>query len=128
MQATVDGSVWRFTTANVATAVIGGGVSLGAQRLVGSNIDALNFVLSGVTATGTYALTTTPPSRFVNLQTGGGSWVGNGAGAATGSITFTTFSSARLAGIFSFTATPLGGGATGNKVVTAGTFDVAIAN
>ena len=42
----------------------------------------------------------------------------------TGSITLTTLTSNRAAGTFTFTAKPLAGGATGDKVVTQGAFDV----
>ena len=59
-------------------------------------------------------------------NTTGRSWFTPGSGAA-GTVTLTTLSATRIVGTFSFNAEPLGGGATGTKVVSGGAFDLLLA-
>jgi len=56
----------------------------------------------------------------------GRSWFTPGSGAA-GTVTVTTLTATHIVGTFSFNAEPLGGGATGTKVVTNGAFDLILA-
>jgi hypothetical protein len=88
---------------------------------------SLSLTLVNASAPGTFSLAyttsaTTIPS-FAILTTGGSSWTTNTTGG-TGSVVLTVLTSSRVAGTFSFDATPSPGQGTTTAHVTGGTFDV----
>ncbi len=100
----------------------------GSGTLAGTG---LAFSIGPIDAPGTYpigvdGLSLTGGGATITA-TGGQQWVTPLTGTA-GTITITTLSATRIAGTFSYTAAPFGGGAVGNRVVTAGDFNVPISN
>lgn len=93
--------------------------------------DGVSLLLSGVTAPGTYAISTTAPLRVVTVGHNGGNaqhccW-GLNAGGDVGTITVTSITADRVQGTFSGTLQPHPGApATAPLQVTDGTFDVGI--
>jgi len=125
--ARVDGADWESTVTS-ADAGVG---PLGSITIQGTyaNTRTITIILSNNDEPGTYPLGVTAANvggLAVYSTTSGESWSTPPSGAA-GSITLTTLAAGRIAGTFSFTATPQGGGATGNKVVTDGAFDLLLA-
>lgn len=77
-----------------------------------------------VARTGTYTVNNTNIATFV-VELGAQHWSADPIRDGTGTLTFTTFTTNRLVGTFSFTAYPdLITGATGAKDVTNGRFDI----
>lgn len=127
MTATIDGQPF-VATAGYATAQA---VSIpGAFALSGSDPTtavALLIYLYNVGGPGTYALGVGPSAfgGFASIGTVTGGW-GTPGNGADGTITITALSPTQIAGTFSFTAEASTGAATGTKVVTEGTFDLAL--
>jgi hypothetical protein len=137
MRATIDGQSWAAgTTAGSVTAlqfsrISGGYLILGVQLLAGGGIGStITFTLNNISGPGTYPLGVDAVSVYggfagITGGTPGGTWTTPLSGAA-GTITITALTTTHIAGTFSFTATPAAsgaGGATGTRVVTAGSFD-----
>src|SRR5690606_39515449 len=119
MSARIDGQTWSASLAlaaggSQAGAVVAVSGSDQAQRTI-----AFAFVSAG---TGTYEIGPGAPTNALFSQ-GSAQWQAAG-GQGSGTITVTTLTAERIAGTFEFTAEPAGGGATGTRVVTQGTFDV----
>lgn len=124
MSATIDGSAWAATSASLVPLVQSGFLALAGTNASG-NI-TLGF---GVThAPGTYAVgasSTVNSSLVVVTGTTGQGWFAGGGSFGNGSVTVTTATPSSAAGSFTFTLIPTPGtGATGNKVVTNGVFNV----
>lgn len=122
LSATIGGLPFN---AGTATSSVTSGTN-GSVAILGNNIDrSLGITLSGVTATGTYALSATP-ARTISVSGVAGNplptWASQLTGGS-GTVTITTFSASRIIGTFSATLVPLGSGATGNLTVT-GSFDM----
>lgn len=119
MTASIDGTAFSGTLAVQATRS-GNVISISA---VGSNTRQLSLNLVGVTATGNVAIGAGSASLGQYSQ-GTQTWVSSLVGGS-GTVVLTTLSSTRAVGTFSFTAIPSPStGATGNKSVTSGAFDV----
>jgi Family of unknown function (DUF6252) len=123
----VDGTEWVSTV----TSEDAGVGPLGSITIQGTyaNSRSITIILSNIDAPGTYPLGVSAANvggLAIYSTTSGESWSTPPSGDA-GTITLTTLTTGRIAGTFSFTATPLGGGATGNKVVTDGVFDLLLA-
>ncbi|MBL0939602.1 MAG: hypothetical protein IBJ03_11945 [Gemmatimonadaceae bacterium] len=117
--AMIDGAAFSADLAVQATRS-GNLLSFGA---VTSTSRQINFALPNVTGTGTVQLGGGAPAT-VTYTEGTRGWVTSLVGGS-GSVNITTLTANRAAGTFSFTAIPSAStGATGNKVVTNGTFDV----
>jgi len=118
MSATIDGAHWTSSLGASATH------SNGAFAVGGSNNDftmAIGFADTGV---GTYDIGQLSPTNAILNQQGGAAWVANVTGGS-GSVTVTSVSATRITGTFNFTAIPLpNSGATGNRTITNGTFDI----
>jgi hypothetical protein len=105
----------------------GAGVNISTS----SSVNHVSVMLVGVTAPGTYPLSTTAPLRTLIVGKNGGDaahccW-GLNAGGDTGTITVTSLTSTRVKGTFSGTLQPQPGKpATAPLVVTEGAFDVGI--
>ena len=134
MTATVDGAVW---TAGCLTDLPWRGTSIGPAGMVfevyGSDGKQSIGVQAAVTGPGTYSIGSSDgaASAFVNapgavnmIPTVASAWNAGIPWGGTGTITVTQVSTAGAIGTFSFTAVPNGPGATGNKVVTSGAFNI----
>jgi hypothetical protein len=128
LSATIDGQAWS-SPAGSATAIqfapqSGGYIITG----IGTGVVAsMTFTINLITRAGTYPLGVDGVSvqgGFAGV-TGGGTWLTPISGAA-GTITITTLTTTRIAGTFSYSAIPSGGGATGTRTVTNGQFDLPI--
>lgn len=119
MTASIDGTAFSGTLAVQATR---SGTLLSISA-VGSSSRQLSLNLTGVTATGTIAIGAGSTSMG-QYSSGTQTWVSSLAGGS-GSVVLTTLTTTHATGTFSFTAIPsTSTGATGNKSVTSGTFDV----
>lgn len=116
--AKIDGSAFRATVAIAAT------YSGGVLAVAGSDGQGRTIGFAGqVAAPGTFTVGPTSPTNF-SLVTGSAGWQA-AITLGSGSLTVTSISATGAKGTFQFTAGPLAGtGATGNKVVTEGEFDV----
>jgi len=133
--AVIDGVAW--SSDNISLQVSSGGTVPGTQVITGSkltggqNYIALILTLGYISAPGTYPLgvnqgVVAGGSAILSSQTGSvlGIW-NTGFSGSAGTVTITSLTSTRMAGTFQFTAPPqLGSQASGNRVVTNGTFDV----
>lgn len=121
MSASINGTQWSATTASASAS--SNVISISGLRLTAPNY-TVGITLSNVASTGTYPLgvnaTNFGGQVVVSNLTGGWSTPINGA---AGQINITTLSSSRIAGTFSFNATPISQ-TTGNLTVTGGSFDV----
>jgi hypothetical protein len=137
MSATIDGQAWTANTAAGSVTAIQVSPRSGGYLIGGFGTgpaSAMTFNLNYIARTGTYPLGVDAVSvvgGFAGLTGGtgatGGTWTTPISGAA-GSVTISTLTPTRIAGTFAFTATASGGGATGSRVVTNGTFDAALLN
>ena len=126
--ANVDGQAWQSTVAS-EQAQVG---PLGAITIQGTyaNTTTITLNLYNIDQPGTYPLgvgAAVVGGLGLVSTASGMSWATPSSGAA-GSVTLTTLTSTRIAGTFTFDATPLIGGATGNKAVTNGNFDLILAS
>jgi hypothetical protein len=117
MSAKVDGSNW--SASNVAATRTNGFVGVGAGA---SDLSTISFAFPDHTGTFQVGGQDGTNASFIS---GGKSWTAAFGTGGSGTITVTTLSATRVAGTFSFVAPAISGGATGNKTVTNGTFDVA---
>ncbi len=92
-----------------------------------SPITAITINVLNVTGKDTYQLNPNFTGTFGQVAITNGSavqvWT-TALSPGTGFITLTTLTSTRVAGSFTFTAQSASGGATGQKSVTSGTFDI----
>ena len=120
LTASIDGTAFSGT---LAVTAVRSGTALTISA-VGSNTRQLSLNLVGVSATGNIAIgagSTSLGQFSSSTQT----WVSSLVGGS-GTVVLTTLTTTRATGTFSFTAVPSAStGATGNKTVTNGTFDVA---
>lgn len=111
------------------------GLPNGTVGVTGTSKFTLPYTLLSVAVpgvVGTYQLSTSggpvPQNAAVEdlvTATSGAVWNAGGALGGNGTITLSTLTATGASGEFSFTAVPLGtSGATGNKVVTEGKFNV----
>jgi hypothetical protein len=131
MSATIDGASWTadvpYVTAQAVASVPGAFVISGTSVSSGAGGIAILITLYNVAGPGTYALGA-GQTVFGGIATIGESTAGWGTplDGAAGTVTITALSPTRIAGTFSFTATPSVGGAAGNRVVTGGQFDLTL--
>lgn len=120
--ARIDGTNWAATIITPSMAQTTGHVSAVGS---GSPTFSLAFAWQDQLTTGTWTIGTGGQSIGfnANMIQGGQVWVA-GAGMGSGTLTITTRTASRVAGTFSFTLMPSQGGATGNRQVTNGQFDV----
>ncbi len=117
MTAKIDGTAWSAPSAS-------GSYGNGILAFAGANLQ-LGTIGVGVIASGpgTYAIGVGGPGN-ASVSIGGQAWSAAITGGS-GSVTITSLTSTGAQGTFQFTAVPATGtGASGNKVVTEGTFDV----
>lgn len=116
--ASIDGTAW--TAATVQSTYAGnvlavGGLDAGQTQVL--------ITIPSVTTTGTFDIGAGQPGVAV-VTANGQTWSSTLVGG-TGSVTVTTLTATHAAGTFTFVATALTtSGATGNKTVTTGSFDV----
>ena len=119
VSASIDGTAFSGTLAVQAVRSVNT-INISA---VGSNTRQLSLNLVGVTTTGNVPIgagSTSMGQYSVGTQT----WVSSLVGGS-GTVVLTTLTTTRAVGTFTFTAIPSPStGATGNKVVTTGAFDV----
>jgi hypothetical protein len=116
VSATIDGVSWSGT---VSTAT----VTLGSLAVAGENTAGLIVGFGAVAKTGTTSVGLGSGTNGTVQQNGRGwhAMLTNGSG----SVTITTLTASGASGTFSFTMVPLPNtGATGNRVVTNGAFNV----
>jgi hypothetical protein len=116
MSATVDGSSWSAQAA--AAQRSNGFVGVGASA---SDLSTISFAFPDHTGTFQVASQDGTNASFISS---GKSWTAAFGTGGSGTISVTTLTATRVTGTFSFTAPALTGGATGNKTVTNGTFDI----
>ena len=120
LSARIDGAAWTATAVSV-------GVNTGGLIIAGASASGQGLAIgvSRTQGTGTQTFGSNV-SALGTLTIGTGSWSATGLQGigGTGSVTLTTLTSNRAAGTFTFTAKPLAGGASGDRVVTQGAFDV----
>jgi hypothetical protein len=127
LRATVDGTPWQ---SSLATAGVGSFAGLPPQMTLSavSSASTLGFSISAPAAVGTYdAGSTSSASATFSLIEALASlwWVNPAAPGSSGTLTITTATTTRIAGIFSFTAVARTQGMTpATRTVTNGTFDV----
>lgn len=125
--AQIDGAAW--TSAAISTSAHGS--QNGTFTMIGSTVTAnaisMSLTLYNIGAPGTYPLGVGPtvPGGTALVMAGTQSWSTPLSGAA-GTVTVTTVSATHITGTFSFVATPFSGGATGNRTVAQGTFDLPV--
>ena len=118
MSARIDGVAW--TAASVSVNVTNLGITISGADASGRGV-GLGMSKSLGTGTQTFG---TNASALGTVTVGTQAWSTVSQSGASGSVTLTTLTANRAAGTFAFTAVPFIGGATGNKVVTTGAFDV----
>ncbi len=121
MTAKIDGSSWSsVATFATRTATNGGTIVAFSGADTHETTIAIAFVDTGV---GTYAISQTSPTNASLIQ-GAKGWVSSVVGGG-GSLTVTTLDATHIVGTFSFNMVPSDGtGATGDRSVTQGSFDV----
>lgn len=120
LTAQIDGS--SFAATSIAVTFTSGILAIAgsdnAQRTLG-------FGVAGA-APGTFTVGVTSPAN-ASLVVASGSGAQSWQAAQTngsGSITIASLTANRVVGTFQFVVVPLAGGATGNKTITQGAFDV----
>ena len=117
MTARIDGT--NFTATAIAATYTNGILGLGGTDSQGRTIG----IGGQVPGPGTFTVGVTSPANF-SVTIAGAGWQA-AISLGSGSFTVTSISAAGAKGTFQFTAGPVPGtAATGNKVVTAGGFDV----
>lgn len=126
MRATVAGVDFNPPATTVGASYVNNVLTLQGST-TSSPVTAISINVLNVTGPGTYQLNPNFAATFAQVA------ITNGATAqiwttalspGNGSISVTTLSSTRVAGTFTFTAQFASGGATGQKTVTSGTFDI----
>ncbi|MCC7009738.1 MAG: hypothetical protein IT184_13095 [Acidobacteria bacterium] len=123
--AIVDGQAWASAAAARAETDQAGRLTIVGSRTAGLAGDTLTIVVGYVTGPGTYPLGVNHISTSGGIATfsqGTTSW-NTPLSGASGSITISSLTAARVAGTFQFTATATAP-ATGTKTISSGTFDV----
>jgi hypothetical protein len=136
--ADIDGQSWATDAAGLivqaGSAQVPGSITIAGTHLTSAtHYTALVLTLGFIGATGTYPLGVNPVSTAGGLgqiEEVNGSSVQNRSTnftGAAGTVTITTLTGSRIAGTFSFTASPiLGSNFTGDRVISNGSFDVAL--
>ncbi|MES2305223.1 MAG: DUF6252 family protein [Gemmatimonadota bacterium] len=125
--AKIDGAAWN----SLAISTSAHGSANGTFTLIGSITSptqtSMSLTLWNIGAPGTYPMGVGPtvPGGTATIVTGAQSWSTPLSGAA-GTVTVTAVSATSITGTFSFVAAPVSGGATGNRTVTQGTFDLPV--
>lgn len=126
MSATVAGTAFSPPSATVAAHYVGQVLTLQGSTTA-NPVTAISMNVLNVTGPGTYQLNPNFVGTFAQVAiTDGASaqvWT-TALSPGNGTITVTTLSSTRVAGTFTFTAQFASGGATGQKSVTSGSFDI----
>jgi uncharacterized protein DUF6252 len=133
MTATIDGQSWSAATATGGVVALQFSPRSGGYTIIGTQLSSTGTLTGTITLTvnnisgpGTYPLGVDAVSVYGGFagitSTPGGTWITPISGAA-GTVTITALTATRIAGTFSFNATPSSGGATGTRVVTNGVFD-----
>jgi hypothetical protein len=123
--ASVNGSAWCSLSVGANYYANQQQVVITGTGLIGANAWALTLSVSGITAAGTYNLSTTAPLRFAVAGSSTGVGYTTTVAGSSGTITFTTFTTTHVVGTYSFTAVANTGG-TGTVQVTNGSFDVTL--
>jgi hypothetical protein len=122
MNAMINGTFWGAAYSVEAT------LAGGTLTIIGQDDDRtkVQLVVSGVAAAATFQLGTATANTAQVTIGSSAIWNASSTGGS-GSVVVTTFTPTHITGTFSFIATPKSGSqATGNKTVSAGTFDVTI--
>ena len=125
--AQIDGTAWNSLTISTSAH----GSANGTFTLIGAVTSptqtSMSLTLWNIAAPGTYPMGVGPtvPGGTANVTTGVQTWSTPLSGAA-GTVTVTSVSATKITGTFSFVATPFSGGATGNRTVAQGTFDLPV--
>ncbi len=133
VNATVDGAA--FKTFSVQGQSLGSALKTGTgdqtlisvtgssmQSATDTNVKSINITLMGITTTGTYEINANTQSLIAYVDSALGlSWDTSNCDAATGTITVTTLTDAKIEGTFSFTGVN-DDNCADQKVVTNGKF------
>lgn len=125
--ATLDGSAW----ASAGAAAAANATSNGIFAIVGSPLTSgaatIGLTLYNMSAPGTFPLGVGPTVRggTVAVTQDGKAWTSPLSGSA-GSVTITAISSTHITGTFNAVVAGITGGATGNRTLTNGAFDIPV--
>ncbi len=120
--ARVDGASFNAVAATIVASSAGQAgtiLAIGAGTSAGNSL-GFAWIDSG---TGTYAINQAVAANATYTEAGR-SWSAQFGNQGSGSIVVTTRTATRVAGTFSFVMVPVGGGASGNKTITQGAFDL----
>jgi hypothetical protein len=125
--ATIDGVAWSSPALYQSGTATASGSYTFSGTTGSSNPVGMAFSLYWIGAPGTYPLGVggTVPGGIANITSGAVGWSTPLSGAA-GTVTITAVSATRIAGQFSYIATPLFGSPTNNRTVTNGVFDLPV--
>lgn len=134
LTANLDGIAWAASTAAGGTTGVLVSPNDGRYLLGGTDVinggpsTTLGLIFGPIDTLGTYPLgvdgvTIAGGMGTVTEGTGAKTW-STPLDGVSGTITITSITTTRIAGSFSYTAAGLTGGATGNRVVTSGDFDL----
>ncbi|MBL0170613.1 MAG: hypothetical protein IPP90_07760 [Gemmatimonadaceae bacterium] len=125
-KASIDGVNWASTTSSAVSAAGGIFTIVGSQ--VGASVTSMSLTFYSIGVPGTYPLgvTGTVAGGIATITASPSTWSTPLTGAA-GTVTISAVSATRIAGTFSYSATPqLGQAVTTTRVVTNGEFDVPV--
>ncbi len=128
MQATVAGAQWAANPLAITAARSGTVLTIAGSDLKAGTTTQITINLPNVTGTGTFQLNPNFAGQLAMLNVSTGTTLAAWTTAlspGTGSISITTLTDARVAGTFNFTAQASAAPATGQRVVSSGTFDIA---
>lgn len=125
--AKIDGQSWTSAAISTQAVINNNAIFTIVGASAGSSPLAMSLTLYYVGAPGTYPLGVggTVPGGIATISAGATAWSTPLSGAA-GTVTITTVSSTRIAGTFSYNATPFIIGTAGNREVTEGQFDLPV--
>src|SRR5262245_38272595 len=125
MSATVNGSLFNATALTTFTNLASGAspATLTVSGTSGTRTIAFSLFGNGV---GTFTVASADVNFVITEGSAGQGWQGVvSAAGSSGTVTLSTWTASRAVGTFSVTATPTPGtGASGNRAVTDGRFDV----
>ncbi len=125
-KATIDGASWASNSSSAVAAAGGIFTIVGSQ--IGANVTSMSMTFYSIGTPGAYPLgvTGTVSGGIATLTSGTSGWSTPLSGAA-GTVTISAVSATRIAGSFSYSATPLlGQSVTNTRAVTQGEFDLPV--
>jgi len=127
LTATIDGQPWTATTASLTVSYSNGILAIVGSDASGVTSFGFGFLPTGSTAFPYTVALDTGANAVLSILTAAGTvdqWSATHLDGGTGTITVTGFTDHSATGTFTFTLVAAGGGASGTKTVTQGSFSV----